>query len=79
MNKIALAKLAAKLTVSAVSGKVISNTIVANSDHDETDISVRVVSAVGGTYVSMKTEPYTDAAVDRTAAWIASKKQDTTK
>jgi hypothetical protein len=69
MNPLAIAQLAAQLTVSAVTGKVIGNVISTNRPQTS-DITVQVASGLGGYVVSEKLKPTTDALVINAAARI---------
>ena len=79
LTKLRVAQEVANLAVSVTVTRFTSSLITENSDHEEDEISVRVVSGVAGWYVASRVRVHTDAAVEKAALWINSKrnKQDT--
>lgn len=70
-SKIEIAKNAASAVVAGVTGRLVSNLIIANTDLTDDSTTVNVTADVAGMYVAYKARPYTDAAVENTALRIA--------
>lgn len=75
LTPISIAKHAAHLTVSACTNYAITQIIKTNTDIDTDTIPVNVTTALAGEMVASKTDPYTDALVERAAAGIKNRKQ----
>lgn len=70
MNKTDIAKLAANLTVAAVTRKLVRET--AQQHTNTPDILVEVGSGVAGAVISDKLSPYTEALIDDVTSKIRS-------
>lgn len=73
-NKLHFAKMGAHIAAGVVYAKVIRNVLVNNTNLEPDSITVQVTSLVGAEALAQKTDPYTDAAVEKAFAWIESKK-----
>lgn len=75
---IPIAQSAAEQVVFLLTAREFKNIIINNTDADPDSITLKVVSMVVGEIVSKKAKPYTDDAVEKVAAWIASKRNKKT-
>lgn len=75
ISKTEIAKLVAKTIVASKVAAVTSKQIASHTNLNEDDTTVEVAGHVVGYVASCKTEPYTDAAVEKVADWVKAKKE----
>lgn len=78
-NPIAIAQLAANLTVKAVAARVTTNLVVNNTSHEADDITTIVASGCVAMAVADATHARTDQLVIDVATWIDARKNQKTK
>jgi hypothetical protein len=71
---IEVSKLAVRQIVALQVARQASKVIVHNTDVDPDSITLKVGTMVVGEIAAEKASPYTDVAVERVGAWIASKR-----
>jgi hypothetical protein len=69
-----LTKLVVNTIVASKTAQITKQQIAAHTSHEEDDITVIVGGTLVGGIVVAQTEPYTNAMIDKTAAWIKTKK-----
>jgi hypothetical protein len=75
ISKTEIAKLVAKTIVASKVSTITQTQIASHTNLNEEDTTVQVAGHVVGYVVSCKTEPHTDAMVEKAAAWIKVKKE----
>jgi hypothetical protein len=75
ISKTEIAKLAVNAIVASKTTQITRQQIAAHTKLEENEVTTIVAGVVAAGVVSSKTEPHTDAAVEKIAAWIKTKKE----
>ncbi len=75
ISKTEIAQYVVKTLVAAKVDVVVTEQIASHTNYNEDDRGVKIVGGAVGYVASCKAQPYTDAAVVKTIAWIKAKKE----
>lgn len=75
ISKTEIAKLAVNAIVASKTTQITKQQIATHTNLNEDDVTVIVGGVVVAGIVTSKTEPHTDSAVEKIAAWIKAKKE----
>lgn len=75
ISKTEIAKLAVHAIVASKTSQITRQQIATHTKLEEDEVTTIVAGVVVGGVVASKTEPHTDAAVEKIAAWIKARKE----